>query len=97
MKEIFLNIKIYLCIFCMKFMSKKNFVDILLLKILRSVDKRIKSTLLVMDEEYMLIFFAKGDYRRIYIKDLDNFNILKTVVYELRRQGYLAEGVSIIE
>ena len=97
MKEMFLNIKAYIYSFLIRVISKRCFVDYMLVKILREHDKRITSTLLVFGDEYVLVFFAGGNYRRIYVKDLDNVNILKTAVYELRKQGYMVKGVNGIE
>ena len=69
----------------------------MLVKILREHDKRITSTLLVFGDEYVLVFFTTGNYRRIHVEHLDNFQILKAVVYQLRKQGYMVKGVGVIE
>ena len=97
MKEIFLNIKAYIYAFFIRVISKRFFVDSVLVKILRESDKRITNTMLAIDEEYVLVFFVGGNYRRIHVENLDNFQILKTVVYQLRNQGYIVNGVDVIE
>lgn len=97
MKEMFLNIKAYIYSFFIRVISKRFFVDVVLVKILRECDKRITNTMLTIGDEYVLVFFTTGNYRRIHAEHLDNFQILKAVVYQLRKQGYMVKGVGVIE